>query len=408
MNIARRKLLAAFAGAAAWPLAAVAQQASVPKVGWLSFTSPESSPALPFFKQGLADLGYVEGHNLSIEYAWARSHPELFPALAANLVQANVAVIAAVSGAPAARAAKGATDTIPIVFITPGDPVKQGLVASLNRPGGNLTGLTMMNTSLTAKQIELMHETLPAGAAIAILSDPNTEGQELESTARQAGQALGRGILIIPTASEDDFETAVTSVANQGKVGLVIPDRPLFVSPKRVEMLHELIPQTETLAVLVNPKNPGTAESAKSTSDAIRRVGRHSKILTASNENDIERVFEQLAGAKPVGLLVAPDAFFIRQSTKLAALSTRTAVPAMHIVREFPAAGGLISYGANLADQWRLVGVVAGRILQGAKPAELPVMQPTSFELVINIKTAKVLGLAIPPTLLALVDEVIE
>ena len=322
----RRAFITLLGGAAVWPIAARAQQASVPKVGWLSFTSPEGSPALPFFKQGLADLGYVEGHNLSIEYAWARSHPELFPALAVNLVQANVAVIAAVSGAPAARAAKGATDTIPIVFITPGDPVKQGLVASLNRPGGNLTGLTMMNTSLTAKQIELMHETLPAGAAIAILSDPNTEGQELESTARQAGQALGRRILIIPTASEDDFETAVTSIASQGKVGLVIPDRPLFVS-------------------------------------------RHNQ---------------------------------------LAALVARHSIPAIFPPADLAASGGLMSYGASTFEMFRRAGVFVGKILQGAKPADMPVEQPTRITLKINLKAAKLLGLTIPPALLVRADEVIE
>jgi putative ABC transport system substrate-binding protein len=298
----------------------------MPKVGWLSFASPESSPALPFFKQGLRDLDYIEGHNLRIEYAWARSHPELFPDLAGGLVRANVAVIAAVSGAPAARAAKAATDTIPIVFITPGDPVQQGLVTSLNRPGGNLTGLTMMNTSLAAKQIELMHETLPAGAAIAVMSDPSTEGEELENTARQAGQTLGRRILIIPTAREDDFETAVTTVANEGKAGLVVPDRPLFVS-------------------------------------------RHNQ---------------------------------------LAALIVRHSIPAIFPPADLAASGGLMSYGASTFEMFRRAGVFVGKILQGTKPAELPVEQPTRITLKVNLKAAKLLGLTIPPALLARADEVIE
>ena len=323
----RRTFITLLGGAAAWPLPARSQQAAMPMIGLLnSESATEYDYLVRAFREGLNKMGYVEGRNVAIEYRWAEGDYSRLPGLATDLVSRQVKLIAAL-GAPATVHAKAATTTIPIAFMTGDDAVGSGVVQALNRPGGNMTGVSMIN------------------------------------------------------------------------VGLM---------PKRVEMLHELIPQIETLAVLVNPENPGTAESTKSTSDAISRVGCHSKILTASNENDIERVFEQLAGAKPVGLLVASDAFFVRQSAKLAALSTRTAVPAMHIVREFPAAGGLISYGANLADQWRLVGVVAGRILQGAKPAELPVMQPTSFELVINIKTAKVLGLAIPPTLLALVDEVIE
>jgi putative ABC transport system substrate-binding protein len=173
----RREFIAALGGAAAWPLAARAQQPAMPKVGWLTSVSPESTPLLPFFKQGLADLGFIEGRNVTFEYAFASGRTERLPSLAADLVKANVAVIAAVSGAPSARAAKAATATIPIVFITPGDPVQQGLVTSLNRPDGNLTGLTMMNTLLTAKQIELMHETVPAGATIVVLSDPNVEGE---------------------------------------------------------------------------------------------------------------------------------------------------------------------------------------------------------------------------------------
>jgi putative ABC transport system substrate-binding protein len=324
----RRQFITLLGGAvAAWPLAARAQQPVMPVIGLLnSESATEYDYLVRAFREGLNKIGYVEGRNVAIEYRWAEGNYSQLPALATDLVRRRVNLIAAL-GAPATLPAKAATTTIPIAFLTGDDAVGAGLVQSLNRPGGNMTGVSLIN------------------------------------------------------------------------VGLM---------PKRVEMLHELIPQTGTFAVLVNPKNPSTADSAKDAGDAIRRVGRHSKILTASNEGDIERVFEELAGAKPVGLLVAPDAFFIRQSAKLAALSARIVMPAMHIVREFPAAGGLISYGANLADQWRLVGVVAGRILQGAKPAELPVMQPTSFELVINIKTAKVLGLAIPPTLLALVDEVIE
>jgi putative tryptophan/tyrosine transport system substrate-binding protein len=325
----RRRFITLLSGAAAaWPLVARAQQQTMPVIGLLnSESATEYDYLVRAFREGLNKIGYVEGRNVAIEYRWAEGDYSRLPALVTDLVRRPVNLVAAL-GAPATLPAKAATTTIPIAFLTSDDVVEAGLVQSLNRPGGNMTGVSLIN-------VELM--------------------------------------------------------------------------PKRVEMLHELIPQTETFAVLVNPKNPNTADSAaKHASDAIRRIGRHSEILTASTESDIERVFEHLAGVNPVGLLIAPDAFFIRQSAKLAALSARIAVPAMHIVREFPAAGGLISYGANLADQWRLVGVIAGRILQGAKPAELPVMQPTSFELVINIKTAKVLGLTMPPTLLALVDEVIE
>ena len=214
----RRKFITLLGGAALSSLPARAQQSFTPRVGWLSFASPESSPALPFFQQGLADVGYVEGRNLVIEYRWARSHPELFPTLAAELVQSRVSVIAAVSGVPAARAAKAATSTIPIVFITPGDPVQSGLVASLNRPGGNLTGLTMTNTALTAKQIELMHEVLPAGRPLAIMSDPNTEADDLEANARLAERTLGRPIIIVYAGSEKDFDAALVQ-HRQGEGG---------------------------------------------------------------------------------------------------------------------------------------------------------------------------------------------
>jgi ABC-type uncharacterized transport system substrate-binding protein len=313
------------AGAVAWPLVARGQQSLTPRVGWLSFASPESSPALPFFQQGLADAGYVEGRNLVLEYRWARSHPELFPTLAVELVQSRVSVIAAVSGVPAARAAKAATSTIPIVFITPGDPVQSGLVASLNRPGGNLTGLTMTNTVLTAKQIELMHELLPAGRPLAIMSDPNTEADDLEANARLAERTLGRPIIIVYAGSEKGFDAALR-VAQEKASGLIVPDRPLFVS-------------------------------------------RHAQI---------------------------------------AALVARSSIPTMFHPADLAASGGLISYGASTFDMFRRAGLFVGKILNGARPADLPVEQPTRIELKINLKAAKALGLEIPPSLLARADEVIE
>jgi putative ABC transport system substrate-binding protein len=314
------------AGAVAWPLVARGQQSLTPRVGWLSFASPESSPALPFFQQGLADVGYVEGRNVVLEYRWARSHPELFPTLAAELVQSRVSVIAAVSGVPAARAAKAATSTIPIVFITPGDPVQSGLVASLNRPGGNLTGLTMTNTVLTGKQIELMHEILPSSRPLAIMSDPNTESDDLETNARLAERTLGRPIIIVYAGSEKDFDAALVSIAKEKASGLIVPDRPLFVS-------------------------------------------RH---------------------------------------TQIAALVARSRIPTMFHPADLAASGGLISYGASTFDMFRRAGLFVGRILNGARPADLPVEQPTRIELKINLKAAKTLGLEIPPTLLARADEVME
>jgi len=323
----RRDFLTLLGSAAAWPLAARAQQAKVPVIGFLnSESAAEYEYLVAAFRQGLSKIGYVEGRNVAIEYRWAEGEYGRLPALATELVRRQVNLIAAL-GAPATLPAKAATATIPIAFLTGDDAVEASLVQSLNRPGGNMTGVGMMGVPLT---------------------------------------------------------------------------------PKRVEMLHEFIPQAETLAVLLNPDNPSAAASAKEASDAIRRVGRQLRTLTASSESEIERAFEQLANVKPVGLVIATDAFFIRHSGKLAALAARHAVPTIHTVREFPAAGGLISYGPNLAEQWYQVGVVAGRILQGAKPSELPVLQPTRFELVINFSTAAMLGLAVPHALLALVDEVVE
>jgi ABC-type uncharacterized transport system substrate-binding protein len=285
----RREFITLLGGAAAaWPVAARAQP-TMPKVGWLSFASPESSPALPHFQQGLAELGYIEGRNLIIEYRWARSHPELFPTLAADLVQSQVSVIAAVSGVPAARAARDATKTIPIVFITPGDPVKLGLVASLNRPGGNLTGLTMTNTELTMKQIELMNELLPGAGPLAIISDPNTEAEDLETNARLAGRTLGRRIVIVYAASERDFDGALAGIAAEGVAGIVVPDRPLFVS--RHNQIAALIARRAIPAVFppADLASSGALMSyGASTFDVFRRAGVYvGKILTGANPADL-------------------------------------------------------------------------------------------------------------------------
>jgi putative ABC transport system substrate-binding protein len=324
--VKRRTFITLLGGAAAWPWAARAQQPTQAVVGWLSVVSPEGSPALPYFQQGLGDLGYVEKQNLRIEYRWARYHPELLRPLAVDLVRAGVSVIAAVSGAPSALAARAASSTIPIVFITPGDPVQQGLVASLNRPGGNLTGLTMTNTSLMRKQIELLNELLPGNAPIAILSVPDFEPEDLETNARQAGQVLGRPIVIVDAASESDFETALATVVHDKAHGLVVPDRPLFIA-------------------------------------------RHEQLAT---------------------------------------LVSRYGIPTIYPPADLARSGGLMSYGASTLDVFRRAGQYVGKILQGAKPADIPVEQPTKIALKINLRTAKALGLTMPMSLLVRADEVIE
>jgi putative tryptophan/tyrosine transport system substrate-binding protein len=325
--VRRRKFITLLGGVAAtWPLAARGQQSTQAIIGWLSVVSPEGSPALPYFQQGLSDFGYVEGQNLRIEYRWARYHPELLRSLAVDLVGAGVSVIAAVSGAPSALAARAATSAIPVVFITPGDPVQQGLVASLNRPGGNLTGLTMTNTSLMQKQIELLNELLPGSAPLAILSVPDFEPEDLETNARQAGQVLGRPVVIVNAASESDFDPALTTVVQDKASGLVVPDRPLFIAR------HE----------------------------------------------------------------------------QLAALVSRYRIPAIYPPADLARSGGLMSYGASTLDVFRRAGQYVGKILQGAKPADIPVEQPTKITLKINLRTAKALGLNVPPLLLARADEVFE
>jgi putative ABC transport system substrate-binding protein len=322
----RRAFIAALGGAAAWPLVARGRQPLVPIIGWLSVLSPESAPAVPYFQRGLADLGYFEGQNITIEYRWARNHPELFPSLAADLVQANVSVIAAVSGAPSARAARAATTDIPIVFLMPGDPVQEGLVASLGRPGGNLTGVTVTNTVLIRKQIELLNELLPGDAPLAVISDPNIEAESMQSNVQVAEQALGRHVIVVNAGTENDFDAAFTTIALNKASGLIVPDRPLFIS-------------------------------------------RH----------------DQLAG-----------------------LAARYRIATIYPPADLARSGGLMSYGASTLDTFRRAGQFVGRILQGAKPADMPVEQPTKIELKINLKTAKTLGLEMPTSILLRANEVIE
>jgi putative ABC transport system substrate-binding protein len=313
--------------AAAWPLAARAQQAAPPVVGVIEGGFADPRVMVPF-KQGLGDLGFVEGHNVTIEYRWADSRYDRLPELAADLVQRQVSAIAVPSNTPASRAAKAATATIPIVFGVGDDPVRLGLVASLSRPGGNATGVNFFIGELAAKRLGLLHEFVPAASRIAVLANP-TDAMRTSSNVR-------------------DLEAAA------------------------------------------------------------RALGLQIIVLMASTNEEIDAAFSTIARERADALFVLADSFFATRRVHLAILAARHAVPAAYGQRDYAEAGGLMSYGTNLADARRQVGVYTGRILRGEKPADLPVLQPTKFEFIINLQTAKTLGLDVPPTLLARADEVIE
>jgi putative tryptophan/tyrosine transport system substrate-binding protein len=329
IDIQRREFIFVLGGAAAaWPVAARAQQSAMPVIGFLHSRSPDTNAdRLRAFGQGLKDTGYVEGENVAIEYRWAEGQNDRLPALAADLVRRQVAVI--VAGASiTASVAKTATTTIPIVFLAAEDPVKLGLVASLARPGGNLTGINFFSAELTAK---------------------------------------------------------------------------------RLELLRELVPGAARVAVLVNPANPTTTESTlRDVEPAARTMGLQIQVLNASTSREINAAFATFVRERPDALFVANDGFFTSRRVQLANLASRHAVPATFHSREITEAGGLMSYGTNITDAYRQAGVYTGRILKGAKPADLPVVQASKFELVINAETARMLGLTVPPTLLATADEVIE
>ena len=327
-QLKRREFIVLLGGAAAWPLAARAQQAAMPVIGFLNSQSPDGfANRLAGFREGLKEAGYVEGQNVAIEYRWAENQLDRLPALAADLVHRQVAAIATI-GETAAFAARTATTTIPILFAVSDDPVRLGLVASLARPGRNVTGINFFTGELTAK---------------------------------------------------------------------------------RLELLRELVPGAVRIAVLINPANAALAElTLNDTRAAARAKGLQIQVFKASSSAEINAAFPSLISGRPDALFVLPDPFFNSRRVQLTHLASRHALPAAYSVRDYTEAGGLMSYGANTTDAWRQVGVYTGRILKGAKPTDLPVVQTTKLELVINAQTARMLDLAVPPTLLATADEVIE
>jgi putative tryptophan/tyrosine transport system substrate-binding protein len=328
MNMKRRNFITLLGGAVAWAVAARAQQAVMPVIGFLNAGVPDLRGNILEFRKGLSETGYVEGQNLAMEYRWAYNDNARLPELAADLVRRQVAVIAIPGAATAAtRAAKAATTTIPIVFGTVFDPVQTGLVPSLNRPGGNVTGVAFMAAELATKQLGF---------------------------------------------------------------------------------LHELLPQAERFGVLVYPEPALTAPLVPNLQASAAGIGRQIEVFTASNSREIDAAFAALAQKRIAGLLISPHVLFGTRQVQIVTLATHYSMPTMYWAREFADAGGLMSYGSSGRDQYRQVGIYTGRILKGEKPADLPIFRPTKFEFVINLQTARTLGIDVPATLLAIADDVIE
>jgi putative ABC transport system substrate-binding protein len=326
IHIRRREFIFTLGGAAAWPLAARAQHAAMPVVGFLrSATLADAAHLVTAFRQGLKESGFVEGQNVAVEYRSAEGRPDRLPALVADLVRWPVAVI--VANSEAAVRAKAATTTVPIVFVTGGDPLGEGLVNSLNRPGGNITGVSFFGSALGAKQLELLQQLVPKATVMAALVDPNYTNAEIQ---------------------------------------------------------------------------------LRNVQEAAHSVGLQIRVVKASNEREIDAAFTSIIQQRADALINQGGAFLFSRRNQVIALAMRHAVPAIYPLRDYPAAGGLMSYGASNTDAYRQAGVYTGRILKGEKPTEMPVLQPTKFNLVINLTTAKVLGLDVPDKLLALADEVIE
>ncbi|MFL6947166.1 MAG: ABC transporter substrate-binding protein [Xanthobacteraceae bacterium] len=324
----RREFIAGLGGAAAWPLVARAQQQAMPTIGFVSSRAPgESAGVVAAFRQGIGEAGFVEGQNVAIAFRWAEGRYDRLPALMAELVDLRVAVLFAAGGPPSALAAKKATSTIPIVFSAVSDPVRLGLVPTLNRPGGNLTGMSLLDSELVAKSAQLLKEAAPAAAVIALL---------------------------------------------------------------------------------VNPSGPSAEIYVKDVPASARALGIQIPVLNASTEHDLDEAFASLGKLGASGLVVPAEPFFDSQRERIVSLALQSAVPMIANLREYVVAGGLMSYGPSLPDSYRRAGIYVGRVLKGEKPANLPVQAPTKYDLVINLKTAKALGLAIPPGVLAIADEVIE